>query len=419
MFVVTLVRFAEGCSSRSTPKARPNVGVSTPRPNITFRTFNCPPMYDTWYCNNGATCFMVKIGESYMYNCEVSARHIGDDKFRVHLSVILDEFSELGRHLQLSVTEGELVVLVKLEMVLKPRNMFVMSNKRETTERGTFVIFMRLSVLEAQLVQVSRLLNLMPIRVIYEVEGVSGDCEGSPPVRLPRESVTSELVLVSAGSFLRCRGRSGPPSRANPVNGRCERGAGTLLTVQVGGYPVRVPSLSFGPDSLQKPAPSSHARAPEGCQHQPLLYLQCFPENSERTPVIGCSLYDKVRCADGYMGQRCEFKNLDGTYLPTRQRVMLETASIASGLMIAVILVIILMAVYVHYQRKAKHAASLCEVDGAGDLERRAPFSRRDPSRIPLRQIPPDTKYPVGLGDSLTASVYAGAAVQPASLQPP
>lgn len=172
------------------------------------------------------------------------------------------------------------------------------------------------------------------------------------------------------------------------------------------------------------------------------------------------------RCAEGFMGQRCEFKDLDGSYLrkcvcylPTftgsrlienrfvsaaekkarrslserkfkkkrkrisgpvasvvnvhgsqswselaktsfglsemarcdwrltfpftvtasRQRVLLETASIAGGATIAVFLVVIVcITLYLHYQRKTKERklADIDRTDGPGrDLERR-PFSR-------------------------------------------
>lgn len=68
---------------------------------------------------------------------------------------------------------------------------------------------------------------------------------------------------------------------------------------------------------------------------------------------IGESILYNCECADGYMGQRCEFKDLDGTYLPTRQRVLIETASIAGGVTVAVVLVFIIsIAIYLYYRRK-------------------------------------------------------------------
>ncbi|KAJ8910408.1 hypothetical protein NQ315_008885 [Exocentrus adspersus] len=47
-------------------------------------------------------------------------------------------------------------------------------------------------------------------------------------------------------------------------------------------------------------------------------------------------------CAEGYMGPRCEYKDLDGSYLPSQRRFMLETASIAGGATVAVFSVVIL-----------------------------------------------------------------------------
>lgn len=83
------------------------------------------------------------------------------------------------------------------------------------------------------------------------------------------------------------------------------------------------------------------------------------------------------------MGPRCEYKDLDGSYLrkfskipynvnnlnifdylfaAAQNRLSLETASIASGATIAVFLVVILCAVvYIHYKRRAK--ASITSTD--------------------------------------------------------
>ncbi|KAF4532817.1 hypothetical protein B566_EDAN002667, partial [Ephemera danica] len=63
------------CSSRSTPK--PRAPSPTARPNVTFRTFECPAAYAEWYCLNGATCFTVKIGASLNYNCECADGYVG------------------------------------------------------------------------------------------------------------------------------------------------------------------------------------------------------------------------------------------------------------------------------------------------------------------------------------------------------
>ncbi|CAG0883094.1 unnamed protein product [Darwinula stevensoni] len=78
------------------------------------------------------------------------------------------------------------------------------------------------------------------------------------------------------------------------------------------------------------------------------------------TVKIGQSLLYNCECADGFMGQRCEFKDLDGSYLPSRDRVMLETASIAGGATIAVVLVVIIcVALYIYFGRN--HGTKLSE----------------------------------------------------------
>ncbi|XP_050708941.1 uncharacterized protein LOC126993840 isoform X1 [Eriocheir sinensis] len=73
----------------------------------------------------------------------------------------------------------------------------------------------------------------------------------------------------------------------------------------------------------------------------------CFTVKIEESILYNCE------CADGYMGQRCEFKDLDGSYLlHTREKVLLETASIAGGATVACVLVfVVLFAVYVFMQK--------------------------------------------------------------------
>ncbi|NP_001280493.1 uncharacterized LOC100141824 [Tribolium castaneum] len=84
------------------------------------------------------------------------------------------------------------------------------------------------------------------------------------------------------------------------------------------------------------------------------------------TVKIGDSLLYNCECAEGYMGPRCEYKDLDGSYLPSQRRFMLETASIAGGATIAVFLVVIVcVVVYLQYKRynKMSRASTDC-VDG-------------------------------------------------------
>ncbi|XP_022257212.1 protein spitz-like [Limulus polyphemus] len=56
---------------------------------------------------------------------------------------------------------------------------------------------------------------------------------------------------------------------------------------------------------------------------------------------IGESILYNCECADGYMGQRCEFKDLDGSYAIKERESPLTTASIAGGLVLVIMTVII------------------------------------------------------------------------------
>ncbi|XP_076263247.1 uncharacterized protein LOC143198116 isoform X2 [Rhynchophorus ferrugineus] len=82
------------------------------------------------------------------------------------------------------------------------------------------------------------------------------------------------------------------------------------------------------------------------------------------TVKIGDSLLYNCMCAEGYQGSRCEYKDLDGSYMPSQRRFMLETASIAGGATIAVFSAVILcLAAYLRWRRRKKNA-STDQVDG-------------------------------------------------------
>ncbi|EDV98761.1 GH13498 [Drosophila grimshawi] len=81
----------------------------------------------------------------------------------------------------------------------------------------------------------------------------------------------------------------------------------------------------------------------------------CFAVKIAELPVYSCE------CAIGFMGQRCEYKEIDGSYLPKRPRPMLEKASIASGAMCALVFMLfVCLAFYLRFeQRAAKKAYEL------------------------------------------------------------
>ncbi|XP_056648270.1 uncharacterized protein LOC130903447 isoform X3 [Diorhabda carinulata] len=91
----------------------------------------------------------------------------------------------------------------------------------------------------------------------------------------------------------------------------------------------------------------TYACPPEYATWYCLNGATCFTVRIENSLLYNCE------CPESYMGPRCEYKDLDGSYLPTQQ--MLETASIAGGATIAVFSVVILcIVVYLHYKRRAK-----------------------------------------------------------------
>jgi len=80
--------------------------------------------------------------------------------------------------------------------------------------------------------------------------------------------------------------------------------------------------------STPKPRPPSHSAMRPNITFQtyacPPAYAAWYCLNGATcfTVKIADSILYNCECADGYMGQRCEFKDLDGTYLPTRERLL-------------------------------------------------------------------------------------------------
>lgn len=80
--------------------------------------------------------------------------------------------------------------------------------------------------------------------------------------------------------------------------------------------------------STPKPRPPSHSAMRPNITFQtyacPPAYAAWYCLNGATcfTVKIADSILYNCECADGYMGQRCEFKDLDGTYLPTREKLL-------------------------------------------------------------------------------------------------
>ncbi|XP_050314751.1 uncharacterized protein LOC126749069 isoform X2 [Anthonomus grandis grandis] len=96
------------------------------------------------------------------------------------------------------------------------------------------------------------------------------------------------------------------------------------------------------------------------------------------TVKIQNSLLYNCMCAEGYQGSRCEYKDLDGSYLPSQRRFMLETASIAGGATIAVFSAVILcLAAYLRWRRRRKNLQNGDQVDGIQPYPRQLIFGVR------------------------------------------
>lgn len=123
----------------------------------------------------------------------------------------------------------------------------------------------------------------------------------------------------------------------------------------------------------------------------------CFTVEIHNEVLYNCE------CASGFMGPRCEYKEIDGSYLPTRNRVMLEKASIVSGATLAVIFMVMFCVVlYLRHEKQAKQKlhdggtdvadlgfenAGIDEVDGLKPLRiARRPFGPHHSRILSLEQ---------------------------------
>lgn len=80
----------------------------------------------------------------------------------------------------------------------------------------------------------------------------------------------------------------------------------------------------------------------------------CLNEATCFTVKIGDSIMYNCECAIGFMGPRCEYKELDGSYQPKRPRPILEKASIASGATcILLFLLFVCLTLYLRYEQKS------------------------------------------------------------------
>lgn len=101
-----------------------------------------------------------------------------------------------------------------------------------------------------------------------------------------------------------------------------------------GGATANHPTVSNGKDQLMRMGKCS------------LLFEENYCLNGGKCYnfTIANSTMPTCECADGFMGERCESKYLDGTYLSMRKsKIHIETASIYYGAFLALIVVLVLL----------------------------------------------------------------------------
>lgn len=84
--------------------------------------------------------------------------------------------------------------------------------------------------------------------------------------------------------------------------------------------------------------------------------------------TIANSTMPTCECADGFMGERCESKYLDGTYLSMRKsKIHIETASIYYGAFLALIAVLVLL-YFLHCFQAGGAASAVSSASGSKQL---------------------------------------------------
>lgn len=102
------------------------------------------------------------------------------------------------------------------------------------------------------------------------------------------------------------------------------------------------PARPAAPAPAAPPPPRTNVTFPTYKCPQPYSEFYCLNDAKCFTIIIQDNPLYNCECKDGFVGQRCEYKDLDGSYLLSRGRLMLETASIAGGASVAILLVLLL-----------------------------------------------------------------------------
>ena len=152
------------------------------------------------------------------------------------------------------------------------------------------------------------------------------------------------LVIHLTPPTTACSSRSLPKPR--PINSPTTTKAPTTTTT------VRTTTTTLATTTTTTPRPNITFPTFKCPANYDAWY--CLNEATCFTVKIGDSIMYNCECAIGFMGPRCEYKELDGSYQPKRPRPILEKASIASGATcILLFLLFVCLTLYLRYDQKS------------------------------------------------------------------
>lgn len=129
-------------------------------------------------------------------------------------------------------------------------------------------------------------------------------------------------------------------------------------------HPAPAPQITVAPPTVRNNITFPTYK----CQHPYSEYYclndaKCFIIVIQDSPLYNCE------CKDGFVGQRCEYKDLENSYVLMSRRLMMETASIAGGATVAVFLAILVcFGAWVRLHRRGKESRKEEEERGTMQL---------------------------------------------------
>jgi len=164
----------------------------------------------------------------------------------------------------------------------------------------------------------------------------SHSCTPSPSARSPCSSSPSLPHSGATPPPYREGSRSSTAASTPPSKLFSQKSSWSLLLTSLFLVSLISSSDACSSRSTPKPRPPSPTMRPNitfqtyAC---PPAYAAWYCLNGATcfTVKIGTSILYNCECADGYMGQRCEFKDLDGTYLPSRERLKMALSRVKTA----------------------------------------------------------------------------------------